>query len=119
MEETLYNPKGKPTAYIDFQTSVIYLWDGKPVAYLDDENLYGFNGVHLGWFIQGIVWDESGKKVGFTKATLSVYPSYEPYKSYKRYIPYKSYKKYAPRKPYFSNTISNYPLDFFLMRGAR
>ncbi|GAA4016536.1 hypothetical protein GCM10022408_32520 [Hymenobacter fastidiosus] len=118
MEETLYNPKGQPIAYIEMQSSVTYLWNGKPVAYLADEHIYGFNGKHLGWFIKGVIWDETGRRVGFTKATLPVYASYEPYKSYKQYVPYKSYKSYPPYKPYFSNSISSHSLDSFLMQGV-
>jgi len=40
----------------------IYLWDGKPVAYFSRENadVYGFNGMHLGWFVGGIVRDHVG-----------------------------------------------------------
>lgn len=118
MEETLFDKQGKPVAYINFQSSVIYLWDGKPVAYLHDDHVYGFNGKHLGWFVKGVVWDENGARVGFTKPTLPVYPTYEPYKGYKQYVPYKAYKAYPPYKPYFTTMNSNYPLDFFLMRGA-
>ena len=88
-EITLFDPNGNPCAYIDTNDMTIFLWSGEPVAYLQNENIYGFNGNHLGWFEDGILWDHNGTKVGYTRNTLRVYANYEPYKSYKQYIPYK------------------------------
>ena len=64
---TLFDSKGEAIAYIDTSDELtIYLWDGDPVAYLYDyDHIYGFNGKHLGWFIDGIVWDNKGNVVGF------------------------------------------------------
>ena len=55
MEKTLYDTQGEPVAYIsDHLNMVIYLWDGHPAAYLYDYHVYGFNGQHLGWFLDDI-----------------------------------------------------------------
>lgn len=121
MQETLFDKTGNPVAYLDFNDdNTIYLWNGKPSAYLDSENrVYGFNGKHLGWYEQGIIWNLNGERNGFNKSSLSVYAKNEPYKSYKNYKPYKSYKQYAKYKPYYKVSTSNESLSQFLMNGAK
>jgi hypothetical protein len=70
MEKTLYNIRGEPVAYRStYPSKRIYLWDGHPVAYLYDYHVYGFNGRHLGWFLDDIVYDSEGKRIGFASST--------------------------------------------------
>lgn len=120
---SLFNSDGDAIAYIDVEEDLtIYLWGGKPMAYLDSDHdegfhVYGFNGNHLGWFIDGIVYDHEGDAVGFKEGAISMYTNYEPYKGYQEYAPYRSYQEYAPYTPYLSNTWSNTPLSLFLARG--
>ena len=74
MEKTLFNKNGLPTAYItDDYNQDIYLWDGHAVAYIfENEHVYGINGDHLGWFVQEIVFNNYGERVGFTSSTCPV-----------------------------------------------
>lgn len=122
-EISLFNSKGKAIAYIDTEDDdlTIYLWDGKPVAYLHKKSsefhVYGFNGTHLGWFIDGIIRDHDGDAVGTTEDATNMHTQYEPYKGYKAYKPYKSYREYAPYKPYLSNSWSSKNLKLFLLLG--
>ena len=117
-EVSLFNSEGKATAYVaDDDDLTIYLWSGKPVAYLSGDNIYGFNGKHLGWWVKGIIYDHDGNAVGATKNATNINTEYEPYKGYKEYKPYKSYKEYAPYKPYFSSSWSNDSFRMFLSRG--
>ena len=120
MEETLFDILGIPVAYISYDYSnAIYLWDGRPVAYLEpDKTIYGFNGRHLGWFINGQVRNLLGEIVGFNKMAADVYTQYEPYKSYKQYQPYRNYKEYAHYRPYFGYTKSKESLAQFLLGGV-
>lgn len=121
---SLFNSDGDAIAYIDVEEDLtIYSWGGKPVAYLDSDHdqgfhVYGFNGNHLGWFIDGIVYDHEGDAVGFKEGAISMYTNYETYKGYQQYSPYRSYQEYAPYTPYLSNTWSNTPLSLFLARGS-
>ena len=71
MEKILYDSKGGPVAYItlDYQ-GVLFLLDGQPVAYLfHEDHVYGINGRHLGWFIDDILYDQEGARIGFTSST--------------------------------------------------
>ena len=107
-----------PVAYIDVNDELtIYLWDGTPVAYLYGEDVYGFNGTHLGWFEQGIIYNHKGDAICVVQNRFSGYTSYEGYKGYKSYKPYKSYKEYSPYKPYFSNMFSSMPCSLSLAMG--
>ncbi|MBN1102682.1 MAG: hypothetical protein JXL84_04615 [Deltaproteobacteria bacterium] len=74
MEKTLYNKDGQAVAFIadDFHNT-IYLWEGLPAAYLyEAENVYGFNGRHLGWFRDEILFNHGGERIGFTYTTCPV-----------------------------------------------
>jgi len=119
MQETLYDGDGNPIAYIDYNdSSTFYMWDGQPVAYLDDANrIYGFNGMHLGWYENGIVRNLRGEKNGFNKNTLTVYRKFEPFKSFKRFKPFKRYKEYPKYKPYTSFRNSPVSLSQYLLMG--
>jgi hypothetical protein len=123
-ELSLFDSEGKAIAYIvtddDF---TIYMWDGTPVAYLypkmDQYSIYGFNGNHLGWLVDGIIRDHNGNAVGFIKNAVNMYTQYEPYKSYKQYKPYKSYREYEPYMPYLTNNWATMPLSLFLLQGNK
>ncbi len=121
MEETLFETKGTPVAYLAYDDeNTFYLWNGKPVAYLGTDNLiYGFNGKHLGWYEDGIIRDLKGYKVGFNEKTLTVYTQYESYKSYKSYKPYKSYQEYSKYKPSYQTGTSDITLSQFLLGGSK
>lgn len=121
MEETLYDPDGNAIAYIDYNDeNTIYIWEGSPVAYLDEENrIYGFNGKHLGWFEDGIVWNLTGDRIGFNKQTVPVFAKFEPFKAFKKFKPFKSYKEYAKYKPYKKITRSNISLSQFFICGKK
>ena len=54
-EISLFDSAGTPVAYIDMNDGqTIYAFSGEPLAYVDSEHVYGFNGVHLGWFSDGV-----------------------------------------------------------------
>ncbi|MBB4804921.1 hypothetical protein HNP38_000193 [Chryseobacterium defluvii] len=118
-EISLFNSEGAPIAYMDTDDDdmTIYLWNGNPVAYLSGDNIYGFNGKHLGWWIKGIVRDHKGDSIGALKSAFIGYTEYEPYKEYKKYKPYKSFKEYPPYRPYWSNYWSDNSFKIFLLQG--
>ena len=123
-EISLFSSEGKPIAYIVTDDEfTIFMWDGTPVAYLypsnDQFSIYGFNGKHLGWLVDGRIRDHEGNTVGFTKGSVDMYTQYEPYKSYKQYKPYKSYKEYEPYMPYLKNAWAEMPLSSFLRQGGK
>ena len=87
MEISLFNKEGDAVAYIaDDYDRTIYFWDGQQTAYLfNDRQIYGVNGKHLGWFIDGVIFETGGQRIGFTADTCPVPPSKEPLKLKKRY----------------------------------
>lgn len=122
-EISLFDKNGEPIAYIDPKDEwTIYLWEGKPVAYMINDgqatHIYGFNGKHLGWYINGVLRDHDGNIAGFKKGAITnVYEKYEGYKGYKEYKPYKSYREYAPYQPYSTTRFSSFSLGDFLYKG--
>jgi len=115
---TLFDKDGNPVAYIEIEDeNTIYLWDGTPVAYLYSENIYGFNGKHLGWFGDGVIRNHEGEKCGFTGSNVPVATKLEPFKSFKQFKPFKSFKEFAPFKPFDSWSTSSLLLKDFLRQG--
>jgi hypothetical protein len=121
---TLFNGSGKAVAYISLEDELtIYFWSGKPVAYLEKSdksgyNVYGFNGKHLGWFVQGVVWDQDGNASCATKGVLAT-TAFEPFKGLKKFKPFKSFTQFAPFRPFFSTSFGNVPCQFLLAEGGK
>jgi len=126
-ESTLFNGGGSPEAYISFSgdNPTIYIWSGKPVAYLSSSvgggfNVYGFNGKHLGWYVDGAVRNHEGNPVcGVHRVVRDVsLPKPEPLKSIKQLLPLKSSKELAPPRPLYRRQWSSTPCGLFLSDGA-
>ena len=115
---SLYDKEGEAVAYIDTNDATIYLWGGKPVAYLDGTNIYGFNGNHIGWLEEGIIFDHDGNVAGFIKGAVNEPTQFESLKGLKELKPLKSLKELAPLKPLKSRMWSPTPLETsFTVRG--
>ena len=119
-EITLYSATGKPIAYIaDDDDSTIYLWSGKPAAYLRSEDVYGFNGKHLGWFVKGLIYNHDGEIVGAVRSKLKGPVQTSPVKSIKQIKPIKSIREIKPIRPILGLTWSeDETLRSFLLAGA-
>ena len=120
MEITIYNKKGMPCAYLATDDErTIYLWNGQPVAYLDNENIYGFNGKHLGWFKRKrVMYDKNGLRIGFTTITCPSALQVEPKKSAKKAKPVKTAKTAPTKEPDFKLSKSEANLSDFLQDGC-
>jgi len=118
MEKTLFNAWGEPVAYISVRPRhVIFLWGGNPVALLYGTHIYGFNGLHLGWFINGVVYDAEGKRIGFSSSTAPLPPCQEPPKEQKQALSKMDSKQEPPPLPDLGFTFSEESFEAFLKRG--
>lgn len=119
-EVSLYDNFGRPIAYIAMDDEMtVYLWSGRPVAYLSNEDdtlhVYGFNGTHLGWFVDGIIITH----VGFVACAIKEHtasPQFETLKGFKQFKPFKAYKEFAPSKPLYSDSPS--PVSCGVLLGS-
>ena len=119
METSLFNKIGEPVAYIgDDFNHTIYLWDGIQVAYLyQEEHVYGTNGRHLGRFIENVLYDEQGLRIGFTSGSCPVPVGKETVKP-KKMSPYDIRSRWnAPPLPKLSYHNSELDLADFLKQG--
>ena len=119
MEKTLYNKDGQAVAFIadDFHNT-LYLWEGLPAAYLyEGENVYGFNGRHLGWFRNEILFNHGGERVGFLYTTCPVSILQAPAKG--KRIPLDEMKPRwgAPIMPKLAFKVAAEDLADFLRQG--
>jgi len=120
MERTLFDAQGHPIAYIaDDGERSIYLWSGHAVAYIDERlNCYGWNGQHLGWVEDGILFDQHGLRVGFMRVGQPEPLGEAPAKSDKAAKRAKLAKCTPSERPARSRRTSNLPLAEFLKAGA-
>ena len=119
MHTTLFDKNGEAVAYMamDFDET-IYLWDGQPVAYLyEDQHIYGFNGRHIGWFLDQILYNDDGERVGFTNKTCPVDTSKEPVKAEKKPKDRRMPRWSAPPLPNLSFNLADRTLKDLLMEG--
>jgi len=97
MDITLYSQDGTAVAYLaDEEVPTLYLWHGEAVAYLQGETVYGWNGRHLGWWVQRVLYDAIGRQVGFTAGKCPAAPRSVLEKPGKAPKPF----RYPPRSPY-------------------
>jgi hypothetical protein len=118
-EFNLYDPQGNPLAYIDCKDPYsIYLWDGTGVAYLYLNNnlfhIYNYAGNHLGWFVNGIIYDHDGSIVGCGKDICAIMYQFEPQKEFKKMKPVKRMKNGEPYTPMINGLWSDITLAVFL-----
>jgi hypothetical protein len=119
MEETLYDSRGRPVAYIaDDGEMSIYLWSGYAVAYISGEDLYGWNGHHIGWFVNGVLYNRQGQRAGFIggRCPSALYAPTAKYAKYAKYAKSARYAAYA--RPALSSGYSQEPFEEFLKIGA-
>ena len=113
-----YDSGGRALAYITADDNLtIYLWSGKACAYLDDEDIYGFNGKHLGWFRSGLIYDSNGYVIAGVADAFRSGVALSPLKGLKQLIPLKSLKELKPLKPPFYNQWSDTPAELFFLHG--
>lgn len=118
MDGTLYDVRGKAVAYIEHENeAVIYLWSGHVAANLMGELIYGWNGYHLGWFAEGVVYDLRGIRVGSLgdRCPRTLQPL-RP-KGAQRTHPPKHERKPEHKRPDFRPTYGEQDFEEFLKAG--
>ena len=116
---SFYDSRGRAAAYFEESNDlVVYLWSGEPVAYLDDESIFGFNGKHLGWYRDGLIYDNDGGIVVAPASAFRGAPGPSPQRSLKGLKPLKGLKELRPLKPLFSRAWSRMPARVFFLLGV-
>jgi hypothetical protein len=116
----LFASTGKAVAYISPENEMtIYLWQGTPCAYLHDESVYGFNGKHLGWFLDGVVYGTDGRVVAATSDSFRKPLKAATAKGVKKLRPLKHLKALKPLKPILVKTWSETQAEAFFLLGTQ
>lgn len=118
-EFSFYDSQGKATAYLELSDGLtFYLWSGEPAAYLDGESVFGFNGKHLGWYHQGLIYDHDGDIVVAPANAFREAPGTPPIRSVKSLKPLKGLKELKPLKPLFGRSWAKLPARVFFFLGV-
>ncbi|RVL87571.1 hypothetical protein CN140_01145 [Sinorhizobium meliloti] len=90
-----------------------FTWGGQPVAYLHGDNVYGFGGNHLGWLVNGNMYNRNGDCILFAAAArggpMKPLRNLKPLKGLKGLKPLKGLRELAPLKPLFSRSWADCP----------
>jgi len=103
-ELSLFDGSGRAVAYVVADDDLtIHLWSGEPVAYLarsgtNDFSVYGSDGKHLGWIVDGVVRDHDGDVTCALRDAIAN-AQLEPLKSLKSLRPLQSLSELAPLCP--------------------
>ncbi|SRR6266446_349679 len=99
MALTFYDQAGTAVAYSQDEEH-IYLFSGRAAGYIRGRNVYGYDGGHIGVFVNGWVWDHGGLAVFFTERArggpMRPVRSVKPVKSVRSVRPVKSVRAVAP-----------------------
>lgn len=126
LQITLYDENKEAIAYIDNSDSAtIYLFEGDVVAYIEsEEQVYGFNGRLLGWYSDGVLYDQTyhavGAKHGIARGginTVATYP--ERRKGIKQVKPVKPVKGNDFAHPVLIDSWSETTLIDFFAAGKK
>ena len=122
---SLYDKDREAIAYIDYdKDAAIFMWDGTPVAFIEKKGedlcVFGYNGSFLGWYEDGIIYDED-RIVGAKKGAIKfMIPKYERIKGPQKLLPIRPITIYVPIKPiFFKDSWSSTSLTEFLYSGKK
>ncbi len=123
-EVTLFNSEGEAVAYIDYEKdATIFLWKGTPVAFLKNDGgdmcVFGFNGNFLGWYENGIIYDENGNAVSIREGAVNMATQIEPIKGIQEITIIRPITPITPIQPIWSNRWSSKSLIEFLYSGKK
>jgi hypothetical protein len=121
--DVIYNRYGEPVLrLLDNGRFVDY--DGNSIGFIDDDNnLYNYNGEHVGRFEGGIMRDHNGACVGFGEESTDTPKPFLPFKQFKpfpafvEFEPFRPFKEFAPFKPFKQFGWSDIePRDLFIQK---
>jgi hypothetical protein len=123
-EITIFDQNKKPVAYLlaDTRHWYIYNFEGEGIAILehyddDDYAVYGKNGLQLGWFSEGWLYDINGFVVGFLDGALRTKKQRIPTKKSRQSFKWEGYKEPARIKGLLSHTWSTISLSSLFRKG--
>lgn len=122
----LYDKNKEAIAYIDYNDeATIFTFEGEPVAYIEsEEQVYGFNGRLLGWYSDGVLYDNTycavGAKHGIARGAINTVATFpEKRKDPKKQKPLKPVKGNGFVHPVLKDSWSDSTLVQFFSAGKK
>ena len=113
-----FDSGARPAARLDaLDDATFYLWSGEAVAYVVEDSIFGFNGKHLGWLRNGLVYDRAGDIVAAPSTAFReplVVPASHTGTAQK---PVKKPTEEPPDRPAFGGSWSKVSARTFFMSG--
>ena len=114
--DVIYNRFGKPIFRL-FSNGRIVTFSGASAGFLLGDNLFNYNGKHVGWYAGGLVRDHQGHVVGFgEKVNDSTHPflpfkQFKPFAGFVQFEPFRPFTQFEPFRPFKSLAWSNLSLE--------
>jgi hypothetical protein len=113
-----FDSQARPAVRLDaLDDATFYLWSGEAVAYVVEDSIFGFNGKHLGWLRNGLVYDRAGDVVAAPSTAFReplVVPASDTATALK---PVKKPTEEPPARPAFGGLWSKVSARTFFMSG--
>jgi hypothetical protein len=123
-EYLLFDANKKPSAYLYAENKhlIFYNFNGSPLAKLEnyedeDYAVFGKNGLHIGWYSEGWLYDLDGKIVGFLEGAMKTKKYRVAIEKVRDRFQFEGYKEPARIKSFLEHKWSNLSLKSFFERG--
>ena len=116
-EVAFFDSHRRAAAYLDAGDGrTVYLWSGEPVAYLLEDSIYGFNGKHLGWYTNGMIFDHEGYVVVSPAVAFRKPVEPAPARGLKGQTPSKRQQESKPLQPTLGGAWSDFSASEFFLK---
>jgi hypothetical protein len=113
-----FDSHAKAAARLDVaDDATFYLVSGEPVAYVVEDSIFGFNGKHLGWLRNGLVFDRSGDIVAAPATAFQIALVMPASRAVTADKPPKKAPEQPPARPAFGTSWSKVPARAFFLAG--
>lgn len=125
-EYTIFDESKRPIAYLfmDKNEKFIYEFSGEPLAVLEhyedeDYAIFGINGMQIGWFSEGWLYDLQGSVVGFLEGAMKVKNKKIPSKQERKAFRFQGYKEPVRLKYPLKHVWSKMSLKHLFREGLK
>ena len=115
---SFFDAHAKPAARLDvMDDATFYLSSGEAVAYVVEDGIFGFNGKHLGWLRNGLVYDRAGDIVAAPATAFREPVALSASRTSATHKPAKKPAEEPPARPAFGGSWSKVPARTFFLSG--
>ena len=115
METSLYDDQGNAITFVtDGPDPIMYRFSGAALAFIAGDAVFAWNGLHLGWYTDGLLFNLKGARIGSIKETCPKATFMDPDKFKKHERTRRMKARDAKPKPALGTAYSEKTFEDFL-----